>query len=323
MKYVNITASSRIHLGLLDMARATPRTFGGIGFMIDSPEIQVVATRTSDTQFISPPCIQSATQHYVLTKLRQLLDACSCSPVTVELRGAVREHVGLGSKTAITLATLVAAARLHRIRLTRAKLQLASGRGGASGIGIHGFFTGGLIVDAGRLGQHPLLPSSLHQPTAPPTVLCRVPMPQHWIITLVLPPGNRSSGPTEERFFRYATPVPEYEVLRQFALLYHGLLPAVIENDLGRFGAYLDSFNALGFKAREIAYQNPVVAATMAALRHVAPCVGMSSLGPLVFCISTTSVLPHLPPLPDGTTIIGETRCTNAGFRTDYGATTS
>ena len=59
-----------------------------------------------------------------------------------------------------------------------------TGRGRRSGIGVHGFAEGGLIVDAGRRGHHDL-----------PTKLIRLPFPPSWSILIVLP-GQVNKGCT-------------------------------------------------------------------------------------------------------------------------------
>src|SRR6187397_3143910 len=68
----------------------------------------------------------------------------------VSLLTDIYEHVGLGTKTAVILGALQAAAIASGYKVSRAELQLLSGRGGASGVGIHAFFIGGLVIDAGH-----------------------------------------------------------------------------------------------------------------------------------------------------------------------------
>jgi beta-ribofuranosylaminobenzene 5'-phosphate synthase len=215
----------------------------------------------------------------------------------------------------MTMAALMASARVTGRKLSPEALQKLSARGGASGIGIHGFFQGGFVVDAGKLGAHPFLPSSAQQTTVLPTLNRAAQAPEGWIVTLVLPPGIRRSGIPESNFFQQATPIPKLEVIQQIAIVYHELLPAVLEDNLETFGAALDRFAMLGFKAREIQAQEPTVMEVMTMLRGIAPCVGMSSMGPLVFALSRVPIISRIPTLPAGTIIMGQSAIATEGFR--------
>jgi beta-ribofuranosylaminobenzene 5'-phosphate synthase len=315
---VTVKASSRIHLGLMDMGRVTGRTFGGLGFMIDEPFIEAIAYPSDQLQVICPSSLDDSTRPYLLARVQQLLELSPGPPACIELIPRVLEHVGLGSKTSMTLAVLTAAAYATNRPLIRSTVQHISGRGGASGIGIHGFFTGGFLVDSGRRGDSPFLPSSLLEPKAIPTLIINEPMPTNWKVTLILPPGTRRAGQVEAALFERSTPIPRHEILEQFAVVYHGMVPALLEGDLETLGKALARFSALGFKAREIAEQDPAVAGTISALQNIAPCVGMSSMGPLVFCITEDTILDKIPELPNGTSVLGETTSKSTGFKISY-----
>jgi beta-ribofuranosylaminobenzene 5'-phosphate synthase len=312
---ITVSASARIHIGLFDLSYATPRTFGGLGFMVDKPTTVVSAWPDSAVTIVGPPDLQASSRQYIQQKVQDLIAAYPGRGVTVSIRTTIPEHVGLGSKTAMTLAALTAAARATERPVDALHLQRLSSRGGASGVGIHGFFTGGFVVDAGTLGAVPLLPSSFQRPTKVPTLIRAIQMPEEWIVTLILPPGIKVAGEAESNFFRRVTPIPRAEVLEQIALAYHGLIPAVIDDDLATFGKSLKNFSSFGLKAREISGQGDLVSATIASLERVSPCVGMSSMGPLVFAITTSSILNRMPALPPGARIITETRGAKNGFK--------
>jgi beta-ribofuranosylaminobenzene 5'-phosphate synthase len=287
--------------------------------MIDKPLVEAVAKPSDRVEVATSAGLHPDTRSYLLSRIQRLVDEFPGPAASVELRTDAAEHVGFGSKTSMTLASLTATANATDRAVDRLALQRLSGRGGASGVGIHGFFSGGFIVDSGRLGMFPLLPSSLLEPTVIPTPLLTTSMPKEWKITLVLPPGKKAAGETEASFFRRVTPIPRSEVLEQFALVYHGIVPAVLERDLEAFGDALHQFSDLGFKSREISEQGTAVNSTIAALREVAPCVGMSSMGPLVFAITKGSILESMPQLPSGTSVIGETTGAERGFEVHYG----
>jgi predicted sugar kinase len=89
----------------------------------------------------------------------------------------------------------------------------------------------------------------------------------------------------------------------------------VLEDDLEAFAKALDQFSELGFKAREIRAQGPAVRDTIGAMKSIVPCVGMSSMGPLVYTLSRGSVTHTLPTLPPGTVILGQARIASEGFK--------
>jgi len=161
-------------------------------------------------------------------------------------------------------------------------IQRLSGRGRTSGIGIHGFFSGGWIVDVGQQAGSPLLPSAANRKREVAVALTRIESPD-WPVGLFHPYGASLSGIGEIDFFRASTPIGEHEVLRALACLYHGMLPALLTRDIDSFGDALRSFQSLGFKRKEIDQQAANIKRLIGDLRDVAPGVGMSSMGPLIF----------------------------------------
>ena len=136
---------------------------------------------------------------------------------------------------------------------------------------------------------------------------------------MFLPHGLQIFGDDEVAFFRRVTPIPEIEVYEQIALAYHVLIPAIIEDDLDEFGAGLDRLSAIGLKGREISNQPETVRRAISALRKYAPCVGMSSMGPLVFAISRQPLSDSLTDLPPGTQYLGTTSFAREGHTVTYG----
>src|ERR1700730_5064703 len=132
----HVRASSRIHLGLLDLGRATGRTFGGLALMLAEPPTEIVARTASHTQLIFPPALRSDTKNFLTRRLLALIQTTPGPGAHVEIRTSIPEHIGLGSKTSMTLATLFAAATATGRQLDAQALQRLSGRGRASAIGI-------------------------------------------------------------------------------------------------------------------------------------------------------------------------------------------
>jgi beta-ribofuranosylaminobenzene 5'-phosphate synthase len=197
------------------------------------------------------------------------------------------QHVGLGTKTALILAAVMAANVELELKLDAATLQSLSGRGGTSGIGIHGFFTGGFLVDAG----HPqaaitsLSPSSSRRANSVPMLVLRLPIPLNWRFHLVLPPGTVLEGSAEAEFFANNTPISEGDAHEAISLAYHGLMPAVREADLKKLQLILGRIHKIGFKASELAAQTPQVRDVYHRLLQTSMPVGLSSLGPLLYVV--------------------------------------
>ena len=86
----------------------------------------------------------------------------------------------LAPKTSLLLACLLAAKEELKLPLDMEALQFLSGRGGASGVGIHGFFTGGFLVDSGHSIEdiNTLVPSSNRHPSKPPLLSVQLPNPK-------------------------------------------------------------------------------------------------------------------------------------------------
>lgn len=288
---VTVSAGGRLHLGLLDLGHATRRTFGGIGCILDGPEVKVEArisdlTRIGDSH-LEGGLIDAISWKAELTALENFIRTFNLQPTEVKINTELSPHVGLGSRTATTLAILAAAGVINgmeRSALPVSEMKKLSGRGRTSGIGVHGFFTGGWVVDAGQPQGAPLLPSGAQVDGQPSMLVQRLTSPD-WQIGLFRPQGITFSGAREVDFFRANTPVDLSDVLRGLALVYHGMVPALLSGDLEAFGSALSEFQSIGFKSQEIAAQPLAVRQLMARLKTASPCVGMSSFGPLLFAI--------------------------------------
>jgi beta-ribofuranosylaminobenzene 5'-phosphate synthase len=109
-----------------------------------------------------------------------------------------------------------------------------TGRGRRSGIGLHGFQQGGLIVDGGRRNEADI-----------PPLLARVPFPVDWSILIVRPPGKSGlHGPDENQAFASLPPFTQTVTDSLCRLVLLEILPAVHERDLPAFGAALGELQA-------------------------------------------------------------------------------
>ncbi|GCD92130.1 beta-ribofuranosylaminobenzene 5'-phosphate synthase family protein [Nocardioides sp. LS1] len=305
-----VSAPSRLHMGLIDLAHATPRTYGGFGLMIDHPGV-IVTGRPAKVTTLSGDL--SLPERDVLTRIVETLCSAHALPgCDIEIVAQPRAHAGLGRGTALRLAALACVAAGSEIAIDSDEIRRLSERGGTSGVGVSGFFAGGLIVDAGHRGRRAFAPSADVHPTSTPPVISRIELDPRWFVTLALPTTKGKSGVGESDFFQRSTPVPASDVLSQLALLYHGILPALVERDLVAAGTHYAQFSRLGFKSLEIA-ASPASLSAIELLSTIAPFVGMSSVGPCVFAISEESILRRATSrLPCNYTVI-ETRANNVG----------
>jgi beta-ribofuranosylaminobenzene 5'-phosphate synthase len=281
-----ITAGSRLHFGLLAVPAAAggqaARRFGGAGLMTEQQRLSLS---------VQPALAWSAngpSADRVLAFARRLMTTLPASEqhrsfaLTVEACGP--EHVGLGVGTQLALA--VARALTVHTGLENedaASLARRVGRGLRSSLGIHGFQHGGLLIEGGKTDDSAIAP-----------LLARQVFPDDWQILLIIPQGIQGTHGTRELdAFAHVTgddSLRRTDALCRLALL--GMLPALIERDLARFGEAVHEFNRKAgewFQAWQGGvYSHPRVAELVAAIRGQGiPGVGQSSWGPTVFAIAT------------------------------------
>ena len=283
------TAYPRVHACLFDLGLATPRQYGGLGMAVSGPPTVVTAELARAFNVSGLSSADEGTRRDVDAALERLRSSHGLPPVSIVVNAMPPQHVGLGTKTSLLLAVLAAASSAASLDVTDAELQLASGRGGTSGVGVHTFFNGGMVIDGGHRTDPPRTyrPSSSGRPRAVPPLLGRVAMPTDWAVTLLLPEGLRRAGSDEESAFVKMTPVPDDEVRETIALGVMGLAASAACHDFGTFTSSLRRLQRVGFKAREISTQSHTGRRLLDELAELPGCaVGMSSMGPLLFAVS-------------------------------------
>ena len=228
---LTLRTPSRLHFGLLSWGPNAPRQFGGLGLMIDAPGLTVSACPRDQWSADGPLSSR------VLEFARRASEGLErrgfvFSPASFRVDQAPAEHVGLGVGTQLGLGVARLICELAGLREPSVEeLAELSGRGLRSGIGLHGFQSGGLIVDGGRSSS-----------TGIPPLLARLPFPPGWSILVVL--AGRDSGihgPREIQAFAELPPFPEALTDRLCRLVLLGLMPAVVERDLPQFGEALEA----------------------------------------------------------------------------------
>lgn len=274
------------------MGNVTARSYGGAGFTLSSPVTEIIATHSQRTSVQGLKKLDSIGRRDLVASLDRLSKLKPSQTARLVIQNIPTQHVGLGTKSSLLLGSLAATTLVARETVSRKLLQKISGRGGASGVGVNAFFQGGFIADAGHDQKDcPTLgPSSGRTPGKIPPVVSRVNIPKRWVFYLLLPPGTRFSGQRERKFFEQNTPVPRSEVLDTIALLYHGVVPAVLGEDLALLKSSIAGLHEVGFKLRELRAQSEYARRLIAHFGNIESCaVGLSSMGPLVYVIADES----------------------------------
>jgi beta-ribofuranosylaminobenzene 5'-phosphate synthase len=281
MTGIRIRTPSRLHFGLLGWGALASRQFGGVGLMIEAPGIELIAELASSWS-VEGPLAHRAEPLITRVRERMRQTGVILPPARIRIIRASREHVGLGVGTQLSLATARVILELADVTEPSVdELARLTARGYRSGIGLHGFLHGGLIVDGGRKRE-----------TEIPPLLARVPFPEHWSILIVQPPGPSGlHGPDEVRAFAELEPIAQDVTDRLCRLVLLEILPAVIERDLPAFGTALSELQArVGASfapAQGGIYTSPTAAAIVEELKTLGFVgVGQSSWGPILYAFA-------------------------------------
>ncbi len=224
-----VTTAARLHFGFQNLSLAHERLYGGVGLALDEPRLTVEATRADTVQ-----CDDPATEPYV----RRVVDALDVPGAAVSVEERFPRHVGLGSGTQLSLATLIAVVRAYDRTADARTYAPQLGRGGRSGVGVAAFESGGFVIDGG----HPTERFTAEPPAEGdwdvPPVLAHHHVPAHWRFVIVVPdtdPGQ--SGAAEDQSMRQAVERADPGIADEIStLLTRRLLPAIATRDHDDFG---------------------------------------------------------------------------------------
>jgi beta-ribofuranosylaminobenzene 5'-phosphate synthase len=278
MTRLALRTPSRLHFGLLSWGGKATRQFGGVGLIVDSPGLAILAESAGSWRASGP--LSGRVLDFAGRAARGLSSrGFVVEPASFRVVEAPPEHVGLGVGTQLGLgvARLVCELAGHP-GPTIEELAGLTGRGLRSGIGLHGFALGGLVVDGGRAS-----------PGGIPPLLARLEFPPEWSVLVVIPrrePGLH--GPLEVQAFAELPAPPEGLTDRLCRLVLLGLLPAVVERDLPRFGEALEEIQrgvGEGFApAQGGIFARPELEEIIGDLRSLGlQGVGQSSWGPTLY----------------------------------------
>ncbi|MDR7420567.1 MAG: hypothetical protein QN178_16840 [Armatimonadota bacterium] len=230
---VRVTAHARLHFGQIDLCGELGRRFGSIGVAVQVPRVVVVATPSGRLE------VEGASADRVRWAADRFFQVVGRRPAgRVEVLEEIPSHVGLGSGTQLMLAVGLALATLHQIAVSTGDLARMMQRGGRSGVGIGTFAHGGFVVDGGVRGN-------AGETSIPPVVFHHA-LPTDWWFVIAVPRhGSGLSGSDEDAAFATAPPMSPHDVGRICWHLVMQMLPAVVEHDIGQFGAALTAIQRI------------------------------------------------------------------------------
>lgn len=224
---VTVTTGARLHFGPLSYRPAEGRHFGGVGLMIARPGFQITFTKADRSRVTGDPLLSERILAFI-DRIREHMPADRFLPsCVIDVVRSVPLHSGLGSGTQLGLAVARGLTELAAEDGVSAET-LASRveRGRRSAVGVHGFASGGLIVDAGKRGDEKI-----------GALACRLPFPDSWRVMLLTPEHGRPglSGTPEERAFERLGSMPATLSDRLCRIVVTELLPAVHTADFDAF----------------------------------------------------------------------------------------
>lgn len=288
---IEILTPARIHITLIDLGSAGYRRNGGAGFFVNNPSSRFVFKRDTglDLDALSENGFSFQQIHQLAKRLLQIKEKYRCGGVKIVEARTPPRHSGFGCGTSTTLACIEGFARTNEIELTEQEIVHRSGRGGTSGVGIHGYFTGGFIFDLGRPYDADPIKSSddIDQASRVPLLMSNLKMPP-WEIGIFIPPDVAPvSQEYERRLFSETLPLTPDQVQE---IAYHsvfGLVPSILESDFDSFCRAVSAIQGSAWKRSEIKLHCGAVEHYLEDLLSLGcTTVGMSSVGPALYFLT-------------------------------------
>ena len=223
MPGLQLISPSRLHFGLLSFNNPNVPQFGGLGMMIDGPNLELRARQASSfkaTGTHSDRVEQFAKNWSEFHKLSAL------PRVEFEVVSAPRQHIGLGLGTQLGLSVgrLLSSLLLERT-CSIEELAKSVSRGKRSSVGTLGFVSGGLIFERGKTQADTIAVEQT-----------RVELPEDWRIVLITRKTNVGlSGKTEQSAFDRLPPVPEETTKNLIELATEKILPSTTASRFAQF----------------------------------------------------------------------------------------
>lgn len=267
------------------------RLNGGIGFSIASPTLDM-SFECSDSIDVIDERNHGFTDHE-LNRLKEHLSSVMVQeklghPLRFILHdGLIQSHVGFGSNTMTYLSCIEALLILNHRNYTVQDVITMSGRGGTSGIGINTYFKGGFIFDTGVCNhyQRILAPSSsfIAEKIQTPLIMKSLFLPE-WYLGICIPPIEHKTEEEEKSFFQNNCPITRNDTETILYEAIYGITSSLMENDFDIFCKSIDAIQRTKWKILERDLYGSELLTMESVIRKAgARCVGMSSLGPLLY----------------------------------------
>lgn len=199
----------------------------------------------------------------------------------------IQSHVGFGSGSMIYLSCTEALLIMNHYEYSKWDVVSLSGRGGTSGIGINTYFSGGFVLDTGvvnKVGKC-FAPSSAYvsESIAQPLLLKKISVPE-WQLGICIPFVDRKTEEEENTFFIENCPIEKEAVDDILYEAIYGVASALMERDYETLCKSVDAIQKTKWKSLERnLYGEELMNIESVIKKYGARCVGMSSLGPLLY----------------------------------------
>lgn len=276
---IRITAGARLHFGLLD----TAAPFGGVGVMIDEPptEVSILPSATFRSDDDPDGRVEEIARRFSVDG--------NLPPCHIRIGSRPSAHSGLGTGTQLAMAVSEALCRF--LGRDVEPLEMASRfacRGERSAVGIHGYFSGGLIYE-GPLHDRPLHDRPEPNASINP-IRQRIELPAPWRVAIFRPRESLPaiSGNVEQEQFAQLASSQSATGRALLTTLQERLLPSAESGDFLQFTTALSEYNRnSGMLFRSVQggpYNGEAVSRLVASLIEAGVHgVGQSSWGPGVF----------------------------------------
>ena len=288
---LKIEAFPRIHITLIGMNKNGYRLNGGIGFSISSPTLDISFEEADTIDVIDKR--EYGFNEDELNRLKSHINQVAKNQdfrkmlVCVINEGIIQSHVGFGSNSMIYLACVEALFILNQRDYSEKDVIALSGRGGTSGIGINTYFRGGFVFDTGiaNLGTRKHAPSSVFvsKRCQQPLLMKSMELPL-WDLGIFIPRIIPKTEEDEKHFFQTNCPIEKGDVEKILYEAVYGVTSSLLEKDFKAFCESINTIQQTKWKSLERnLYGEAIIEAEKTIKKNGARCVGMSSLGPMLY----------------------------------------
>ena len=288
---LKIKTFPRIHITLIGMNREGYRINGGIGFSMASPTLNLrfepageISVLDKRSQGFSKNELTRLDNHLnKVMKDEHLAEGFHC----VIEDSQIHSHFGFGTSTMVYLSCVEALLIINKREYTNDDVVNLSGRGGTSGIGINTYFKGGFVFDTGVTNNavRDLAPSSCFKggDYRKPLIFKNISLPG-WEMGICIPPILNKTEDEEKVFFDKNCPIGQEAVENILYESVYGISSSLLENDFNTFCKSVDSIQETKWKSLERDLYGDELKMIESIIKKAgAKCVGMSSLGPLLY----------------------------------------